>query len=54
MKVGDMVRLKRHPTSMVAVVISTLNGNGYLDIMRADGVICFAHENSLEVISESR
>ena len=54
MKVGDMVRLKKHPTSMPAVVISILNGNGYLDILRVDGVVCFAHESSMEAINESR
>ena len=54
MKVGDLVRLKRHPTSMPAVVISVLNGNGYLDILRVDGMVCFAHESSLEVINEGR
>ena len=53
MKVGDLVRLKRYPTSMSAVVISILNGNGYLDMLRADGVVCFAHESSLEIINES-
>ena len=54
MKVGDLVRLKRYPTSMSAVVVSILNGNGYLDMLRADGVVCLDHESSLEVISESR
>ena len=54
MKVGDIVRLKKHPTSMPALVISILNGNGFLDMLRADGVVCFAHESSLELISESR
>jgi len=53
-KVGDLVRLKRYPTSMPAVVISILNGNGYLDMLRSDGVVSFAHESALELISESR
>ena len=51
---GDLVRLKRNPTSMAAIIISTLNGNGDLDCLRADGVVCFAHESSLEIINESR
>jgi hypothetical protein len=53
-KVGDLVRLKKCPISMPAIVVSILKGDGYLDVMRSDGVICFAHERSLEVVSESR
>jgi hypothetical protein len=53
MKVGDLVRFRRNLTVM-GVVISTLNNNGYLDFLRTDGVTIFSHEDSLEVISAAR
>ena len=53
MKVGDMVRHHRNHNSL-GLIVSTLDGNGYFDVLRSDGVIVFAHKNSLELISESR
>ena len=53
MKVGDLVRLKGDD-STVGIVISTLQGEGYLDYRTTDGFVMFSHYRSLEVISESR
>lgn len=53
MKVGDLVRLYRnHDTN--GIITSILQGKGYFDVLRADGVTIFVHKSSLEVISESR
>ncbi len=53
MKIGDLVRLKGDH-STVGIVISTLQGEGYLDWCWMDGRVVFSHHRSLEVISESR
>ncbi len=50
MKVGDLVRMYRNHQK-IGVIISTLSGNGYYDVLRTDGVIMFVHGPSLEVIS---
>lgn len=52
MKVGDLVRMRRNHQE-VGVIVSTLNGNGYYDVFRTDGVVIFVHEQSLDVIGES-
>lgn len=52
-KIGDMVRLKGD-YSTVGIVISTLQGNGYLDFRTLSGRVVFSYWRSLEVISESR
>jgi len=52
-KVGDLVRLMRDH-SVVGLIKSTLNGDGFFDVLRTDGVILFVHKSSLELISESR
>ena len=52
MKVGDLVRLARNH-SVVGLIKSTLNGDGFFDVLRADGVTLFMHKSSLEVVSES-
>lgn len=53
MKVGDLVRLRRHHSS-IGIIVSLLTGNGYFDVLRSDGIIVFTHERSVEVISEHR
>jgi hypothetical protein len=52
-KVGDLVRLYRNHDT-IGVIISMLQGKGYFDVLRTDGVTIFVHESSLEVISENR
>jgi hypothetical protein len=53
MKVGDLVRLMRNH-NVVGIIKSTLNGAGYYDVLRTDGVTLFVHKSSMEVINEGR
>jgi len=53
MKVGDLVQLNRN-RNVIGIIISALNGNGFFDVMRTDGVVLFTHISSMEVISENR
>ena len=52
-KVGDLVRLVRSH-NIVGIIKSTLNGDGFYDVLRTDGVTLFVHISSMELISESR
>jgi len=52
-KVGDLVRLIRNH-NVVGLIKSSLNNDGFFDVLRADGVILFVHKSSMEIISESR
>jgi len=53
MKVGDLVRLARNH-NVVGLIKSTLNGDGFFDVLRTDGIILFVHKSSMEIVSEGR
>ena len=53
MKVGDLVRLMRNH-NVIGLIKSTLNGDGFYDILRTDGVTLFVHKSSMELLNESR
>jgi|TARA_B100001094_G_scaffold249520_1_gene246826 hypothetical protein len=53
MKVGDLVRLVRNH-NVVGLIKSALNGEGFYDVLRTDGVTLFVHKSSMELINESR
>ena len=61
-KRGDLVSfdkrgfLGQDPESsmVIGVIFSTLNNNGYVDVLQTDGVISFRHVRELELVIESR
>ena len=52
MRIGTLVRI--NGSSPLGLIISTLGGSGYFDVKCFDGIIRFAHQNELEIISEAR
>ena len=54
MKVGDLVRwFDPWKVSRLGLVVSTLNGDGYCDVL-VGGKIRFCHEDNMELTSEGR
>ena len=59
-KRGDMVSFDKRgffdskSSMVIGVVISTLNNNGYVDVLQTDGVVSFHHVRELELVIESR
>lgn len=64
MKIGDIVEIQPHvdfdvtktifTEKSIGMVKSTLNGDGYYDVLLHNGRVIFLSERNLKVISESR
>ena len=59
-KRGDLVSFDKkgffesESSMIIGVIISTLNNNGYVDVLQTDGVVSFRHIRELELVIESR